>query len=216
MSNKSPLYTFKYIIIGDPSVGKSCLLNRFLNNSFSNEYEVTVGVEFGAKTIITSDQTIVKLQIWDTAGQESFKAVTKAYYRGAAVALVVFDITVRETFNSVGAWVDDCIANGNPDMTLVLVGNKIDCSNHRKVSSAEAEAYARDKRMMYFETSAKTGEGVENVFIKSAEFVLQKVRAGFIDIKSESSGIKVSTEKANPFQRAFLVSSKSSNRNCCK
>jgi len=102
-SNKT--FIFKYIIIGDPSVGKSCILNQFINDKFQDEYEITVGVEFGAKNIALKDGTWVKLQIWDTAGQENFKSVTRGYYRSSAVAIIVYDISSRKSFENVSDWI---------------------------------------------------------------------------------------------------------------
>ena len=95
MNEVSYVYVFKYILIGDPAVGKSCLLNQFLNNFFPEEYDVTVGIEFGAKVVELEDFQKVKLQIWDTAGQENFKSITRTYYKSSAVAIVVYDTTCR-------------------------------------------------------------------------------------------------------------------------
>ena len=99
-------YAFKFILVGDTGVGKTSLISRFITGQFNNEHEFTVGVEFGAKTISVNNR-IIKLQIWDTAGQEEFKAVTRSYYRSSAAALVVFDTTRRDTFRSVARWVED-------------------------------------------------------------------------------------------------------------
>lgn len=132
-------YMFKFIIIGDTGtvywsvgVGKSCLLLQFIDKRFRQKHEVTIGVEFGAKMITTDDKNI-KLQIWDTvwthttkAGQESFKSITRGYYRSAAGAILVYDITNLDSFKNVSRWLDEAKLNGNPEMTFVLVGNKCD------------------------------------------------------------------------------------------
>ena len=121
-------YLFKYIIIGDSAVGKSCLLLQFTDQRFKTEHDVTVGVEFGARTISLAGEQ-VKLQVWDTAGMESFKSITRAYYRGSAAALLVFDITNRPSFLSLATWLQEVQQNTSKQVTIVLVGNKADLSN---------------------------------------------------------------------------------------
>ena len=123
-------YLFKYIIIGDTGVGKSCLLLQFTDKRFRVHHDLTIGVEFGARTVQIAEKNI-KLQIWDTAGQESFKSITRSYYRGAAGALLVYDITRRDTFNHLTKWLDEVRLNGNPDMTIMLIGNKSDMDARR-------------------------------------------------------------------------------------
>ncbi|KVH92819.1 Small GTPase superfamily [Cynara cardunculus var. scolymus] len=123
-------YLFKYIIIGDTGVGKSCLLLQFTDKRFQPVHDLTIGVEFGAR-MVAIDSRPVKLQIWDTAGQESFRSITRSYYRGAAGALLVYDITRRETFNHLAGWLEDARQHANPNMTIMLVGNKSDLSHRR-------------------------------------------------------------------------------------
>ena len=183
-------YVFKYIIIGDPSVGKSCLLNQFINNKFSDEYQITVGVEFGAK-ILKLPKGSVKLQIWDTAGQESFKSITRGYYRSACVALIVYDITDRESFIHIENWLDECKANGNKEMTLILIGNKTDLEDDRKISREEGMAFAEKNGLIFYETSAKMGKGVDKIFEGGANNVFKKIESGKVDPENESYGIRL-------------------------
>ena len=214
MNNNVFKYVFKYIMIGNPSVGKSCLLNQFLNGQYAEEYEVTVGVEFGTKTIETSDKSRIKLQVWDTAGQENFKSVIRAYYRSTAAALVVFDLTVKSSFDSVQEWINECKANGNPEVILVLVGNKTDLATKRVVSREEAENFAKKSKMIYFETSAKSSEGVEELFIKTAEAVLAKIESGVIDPKVETFGVKLGVQApSSGFKKPILE--KNEKKKCC-
>ncbi len=119
-------YIFKYIIIGDSGVGKSCLLLQFLENSFKPNHEATIGVEFGTKVITLENGSNIKLQVWDTAGQDAFKSITRSYYRNAAGALVVYDISNRQSFQNIVKWLDEAKVNGNREMVLALVGNKSD------------------------------------------------------------------------------------------
>lgn len=115
----------KVLLLGDSAVGKTCLLMRFTDDRFSSQFISTVGVDFKSKVLALGGERI-KLQIWDTAGQESFRSITRSYYRGAAGALLVYDITRRETFNHLSRWLEEARQNGNPDMVIMLIGNKAD------------------------------------------------------------------------------------------
>lgn len=118
-------YLFKYIVIGDTSVGKSCLLLQFLEKKFKFDHDTTIGVEFGSKIINVRDKQI-KLQIWDTAGQETFKSITRSYYRGSIGVVLVYDITNRDSFNNVSKWLDETKSYANDKITVMLVANKTD------------------------------------------------------------------------------------------
>ena len=118
-------HLFRYIIVGDMAVGKSCLLLQFTDNKFRHQHELTIGVEFGAKKIDLNGKT-VKIQIWDTAGQEQFQAITRTYYKGAQGALLVYDITRKETFNHVTKWLEEVQSNSSKSITIILIGNKKD------------------------------------------------------------------------------------------
>jgi Ras-related protein Rab-2A len=118
-------YLFKYIVIGDTSVGKSCLLLQFLEKKFKFDHDTTIGVEFGSKIINVKDKHI-KLQIWDTAGQEAFKSITRSYYRGSIGVILVYDITNRDSFNNISKWLDETKSYANDKITVMLVANKTD------------------------------------------------------------------------------------------
>ena len=118
-------YLFKFIIIGDSSVGKSCLLNQFVSKEFSPTNDATIGVELGTK-LVTIGETKIKLQIWDTAGQEQFKSITRQYYKGAITAFLVYDITSRESFDGLRKWVADAREFASEEMLLSVIGNKCD------------------------------------------------------------------------------------------
>ncbi|KAL4376193.1 hypothetical protein GQ457_02G005000 [Hibiscus cannabinus] len=197
-------YLFKYIIIGDTGVGKSCLLLQFTDRRFQPVHDLTIGVEFGAR-MIDIDNKSIKLQIWDTvfsivddefslfhqAGQESFRSITRSYYRGAAGALLVYDITRRETFNHLAGWLEDARQHANANMTVMLIGNKCDLSHRRAVSSEEGEQFARENGLVFMEASAKTAQNVEEAFISTAAKIYKKIQDGVIDISNESYGIKL-------------------------
>ncbi|KAL5216492.1 hypothetical protein ABZP36_007893 [Zizania latifolia] len=183
-------YLFKYIIIGDTGVGKSCLLLQFTDKRFQPVHDLTIGVEFGAR-MITVDNNPVKLQIWDTAGQESFRSITRSYYRGAAGALLVYDITRRETFNHLASWLEDARQHATANMAIMLIGNKCDLSHRRAVSYEEGEQFAKEHGLMFMEASAKTAQNVEEAFIKTAGAIYKKIQDGVIDVSKESEGVKI-------------------------
>jgi len=187
-------YLFKFIIIGEAATGKSCILNRFLSDTFKKDSTHTIGVEFGSKIVPVGGYNI-KLQVWDTAGQERFRAVTKNYYRGAAGTILVYDVTSRETYNKVSSWVSDARTLANPDIAIVLVGNKIDLAQEREVTFMEASRYAQENDLMFLETSAYTGEGVQEVFLKCARTILTKIETGVLDPDSANSGIRLGSRK---------------------
>jgi len=167
-------YLFKYIIIGDTGVGKSCLLLQFTDKRFRQQHDLTIGVEFGARTIQIDNKNI-KLQIWDTAGQESFKSITRSYYRGAAGALLVYDITRRDTFTHLTRWLEEVRQNGNPDTTIMLIGNKSDQDSRRQVTTEEGERFARENGLIFIETSAKTAANVEEAFINTTTVIYNNI-----------------------------------------
>jgi len=189
-------YLFKFIIIGDAATGKSCLLHRFIDNKFMRDSTHTIGVEFGSK-IINIQGNNIKLQIWDTAGQERFRSVTRSYYRGAAGALLVYDITSRESYNHLSTWLEDARTLASAGIVIILVGNKKDLEDEREVTFIEASRFAQENNLMFLETSALTGDNVEEVFLKCARSIFSKVEAKAVDPKDSGSGI-VENNMARP------------------
>lgn len=204
-------YIIKYIIIGDTGVGKSCLLLQFTDKRFQPAHDLTIGVEFGTRFVLVDGKQI-KLQIWDTAGQESFRSITRSYYRGAAGALLVYDITRRETFNHLSTWLDDVRQHANPNTTIMLIGNKSDIETKRQVSREEGEKFARENELFFMETSAKAGANVEEAFVKTAEDIYEKIRLGTFDIANETNGIKLGPLQGNS---ALPNAVTANNGNCC-
>ena len=181
-------YLLKYIIIGNSSVGKSNLLLKFAHNKFLDEYQATIGVEFGAKNV-EIDNKIFRVQIWDTAGQENFRSITRAYYKNSVCALIVYDINNEDTFDSVQSWIQECKLQTPKTVTMVLVGNK--CDLECKVDRNKAKEIAEENGMLYFETSAKTGKGVDELFKKSAAKIKDNIEKNYYDLTNESCGVKI-------------------------
>ncbi|ORC88269.1 ras-related protein rab-2a [Trypanosoma theileri] len=173
-------YVFKYIIIGDSGVGKSCILLQFTDKRFEPLHDLTIGVEFGAR-VVTIQQKNIKLQIWDTAGQESFRSITRSYYRGACGALLVYDVTRRETFAHLQTWIEDAKANANTAIVIMLIGNKCDLEAKRQVSREEGEAFAKKNNLFFMETSAKTAQNIDDAFLKTATVIYENVQNGVVD-----------------------------------
>ena len=185
-------YAFKYIMIGDTGVGKSCLVLRLTDDRFKLHHELTIGVEFGSK-ILKLDDTQIKLQIWDTAGQEAFQSITRSYYRGIAGAVVVYDITRRKTFNNVTKWINDLKEECPDNCSIVLIGNKTDVKNsERKVSEKEGKLLAEKYNCNFIETSVKNNVNVEKAFQLITKDILTKVNSKDIII-DETNGITLPT-----------------------
>ncbi|XP_042652073.1 ras-related protein Rab-4A-like isoform X1 [Tyto alba] len=182
-------FLFKFLVIGNAGTGKTCLLHQFIEKEFKDVSNVTIGVEFGSK-IINVGGKYVKLQIWDTAGQERFSSVTKNYCRGAAGALLVYDITSRETYNALTNWLTDARMLASQNIVIILCGNKKDLDADREVTFLEASQFAQENELMFLETSALTGENVEEAFVQCAREILYKIELGELDPEGMGSGIQ--------------------------
>ena len=165
-------YIFKLILIGNSGVGKSCILQRYMKHTFQETYKCTIGVDFLMKSLIINGKT-VKLQLWDTAGQEKYKSMVSSYYRGANVALIIFDLTNHMSFDALPSWIENYYKNGPEQKNIILIGNKKDLEVERQVTQEEAETFAETNNMIYFETSAKDGENIDYVFNYAAEKLLE-------------------------------------------
>ena len=192
-------HLFRYIIVGDMAVGKSCILLQFTDNKFRHQHELTIGVEFGAKTITLNNKTI-NIQIWDTAGQEAFQAITRTYYKGAVGALLVYDITRKDTFTHVTKWLEEVKMNSSRSICIILIGNKKDLEEKRQVSYEEGENFAKENGLMFLETSAKTAYNVVEAFNLSAQAILNNVEKNGVDPTSGKTAVKLGPEAGNAKQ----------------
>lgn len=176
--------TLKFILVGNSGVGKTCLISRFIRDDFRPEYVATVGVAYEQKTISIGGDTYT-LQIWDTAGQELYHAITRKYYRDADCAIVVYDIVNQQSFETVEGWIRDVKSNAPTHCKIALVGNKLDCEAKREVTSGEGRCLAKEHNLMFWETSAATGQNVRDMFEEAAD---QARRAASV---SGPSGLKL-------------------------
>ena len=164
---------FKVVLVGDSFVGKTNIMSKYLKNEFHEDSKATVGVEFGSKQF-TIEGHSVKAQIWDTAGQERYKAITSAYYKGAKGAFIVYDITRKNSFESVERWVSDVISVADKKITIILIGNKSDLEDQRQVTKEEAEEKANKLEIAFMETSALSGDNLEKAFEKMIDEIYKK------------------------------------------
>lgn len=189
----------KLLMIGDSGVGKTCLLLRYANDSFSQTFITTIGIDFKIKTV-QIDNHVVKLQIWDTAGQERFRSMAPMYYRGAHAAIVVYDITCQTSFKDMHTWLDELEHNMTQDLVVFVVGNKLDCEASRQVTRQDAMDYVASRlanRGEYCEVSAKEDQGIDELFVniarrlvenkKDIEFTLKKRNSEYIRLNHDQT-----------------------------
>ncbi len=160
---------FKLVLLGDTAVGKSCLVVRFVRDEFFEFQEPTIGAAFLTQSV-QLDSSVVKFEIWDTAGQERYRSLAPMYYRGAAAAIVVFDLSNKDSYNGAKSWVKELLRRGDPNVVIALAGNKADLPpSQRKVDADEAAQYAEENGILYLETSAKNAANVKNLFVEIAK-----------------------------------------------
>lgn len=166
-------YHFKLLIIGDSGVGKTSLLLRFIEDSFTSNHLTTIGIDFKTK-MVKMKNSIIKLQIWDSAGQDRFKTITNSYYKGANGIILAYDVTDENSFHSIKNWLRQIEENTTKDIIKVLVGNKCD-KDDRKISFEEGEKLAEKSCISFFESSAKTNHYVNEIFIYFAQELLNEI-----------------------------------------
>lgn len=189
------VHHFKLVLLGDTAVGKSCLVVRFVRDEFFEFQEPTIGAAFLTQTVALDDAT-VKFEIWDTAGQERYRSLAPMYYRGAAAAIVVYDITNPDSFTGAKSWVKELQRRGDPNVVIALAGNKADLESRRKVEFEEANSYAEENGILHLETSAKNANNVKALFVEIAK--------------------KLPKNPPQPEREAFpLAAPQNDARNCC-
>jgi len=196
-------YAFKVILVGEAGVGKSCVLLQFTDHRFNPNCEATIGVEFGVRVFtrpIPGPRKPIKLQVWDTAGQCTYRSIVRSYYRGAAGVLLVYDVTRRETFNALEQWLNEVRensgvgANKEADPVILLAGNKCDLEKvgRREVTHVEGQKFAEKHGLLFAETSAKNAESVETAFGALTDGIFARIQAGTIHPdESGTNGIRL-------------------------
>ena len=171
------LYTFKLILLGDVSVGKTSILNRYINNTFEENCQCSVGVEFKVTSLILDNTTQVSLKIWDTSGQERYRALTRNYYKDSQGVILVYDVSSKTTFQHLKTWINDLEEFGSPDSQIIIVANKDDVSEaQRQVSKAEGEAFAEKQKLQFIEVSAKEGRNILILFEKITKKLVEQFK----------------------------------------
>ena len=164
---------FKVIVIGDSGVGKSCLSNKATKNVFDENYNATIGFEFFVFNI-KFDDTIVKLQVWDTCGQELYRTLITNFYRNSSLAILVYEINSKQTFENVDMWLKELRSHANPDVKIFLIGNKVDLEDQREVDTKTGESYSKQNKMnLFMESSAKTGFNAQKIFVEAARILYE-------------------------------------------
>jgi len=188
-------YTFKIVLIGNSGVGKSCLLQTFLQSNTDQTSQATLGVDFKICSIHIDDQ-IIKLQLWDTAGQERFRSMVNSYYKGAHAVLLVYDITNKQSFIDIDHWLFDVERHSDKNVTKILVGNKKDLEDERQVSIEEGQDYARQLKVSFFETSIQESEGVTRIFTTAAHQVNARFHMQTQSMRKNMRIARLSTAKS--------------------
>ncbi|KAG0233555.1 GTP-binding protein of the rab [Actinomortierella wolfii] len=193
-------FLFKLLLIGDSGVGKSCLLLRFADDTYTESYISTIGVDFKIRTIELEGKT-VKLQIWDTAGQERFRTITSSYYRGAHGIIVVYDVTDQDTFANVKQWLAEIDRYACEGVNKLLVGNKSDLTNKKMVEYTVAKEFADQLGIPFLETSAKSATNVEQAFMTMAKQIKDRMGAATVSNQGAANNkIKVGSGQQLPQQ----------------
>ena len=201
----------KVILIGDSGVGKTNIMSKFLKNQFLEDSKATVGVEFGSKLFIQQGHKI-KAQIWDTAGQEKYKAITSAYYKGSKGALVIYDITQKETFANIEKWVNDLKCKGDPKITIIIIGNKNDLEEKRQISKEQGEEKAKSFGCAFLETSAFSGDNIEKAFEMMVKEIYDKFTS---DIGGDDEEELDSNQKGEDLKLEKVNSDNNEKKKCC-
>ena len=191
VEEEPPLY--KILLLGDSTVGKTCFLLRYTDDTFIELHMATIGLDYRLKTIVLDNQKIVKVQLWDTAGQDKFRAITRNYYKGARGIILMYDITNIKSYDNIKKWINEIKDEISNEVTIILIGNKIDNEKERKIRKEQCEKLANDYNVPFFETSAKTGQGInESVF-----YLVQKIVEADPETKKRGKNLKIKTKKKN-------------------
>jgi len=201
--------SFKLIFIGDSGVGKSCLTTKAVKNNFEEYYQATVGFEFLTFNMKVNDK-VIKLQIWDTCGQEIYKSLISNFYRNSSLAVLIYAIDNKESFNHAENWLNDLKSQANPDVRIFLVGNKADLEDDRKVPKEDGERYKEEQHLdLFMETSAKTGHNARNVLVEAAKILYKDYLKFDENNKNDDNKLKINKGQA------LIKKDKKEKAGCC-
>ena len=210
-------FTFKIIVLGDPGVGKSCLTSRALKDKFEDKYAPTIGFEFLTYNVIIDSKTI-KLQIWDTCGQEMYRSLIANFYRNASLAMMVYSINSKESFSHINTWIKEVKLQSHPDIKIILIGNKSDLEENRQVTIEDAKEFIKENEISFFqETSAKTGKNTKEVFEEAAKILYKdhlNYKKRFYDLSfSDNTSVTSNNSNSIPDKKIKIVQRR--NNSCC-
>jgi small GTP-binding protein len=203
MSSDFTTNSFRVVVVGTSGVGKTAIVERLVMGDFKEESQPTIGVDFKSYTLQVDGES-VKLQIWDTAGQDRFRSVAKTYFRNAVGAILMFDLTNRQSFDELNIWINDLNTLAAPNAHIILIGNKLDLEEDRQIVESEAQGFAQRYNLVYFETSAKKGDNVAEAFVRLGTEILRKVKDG-----------QIMMVKPPPIAQLQEVERKSEHKKCC-
>ena len=191
-------FVFKILLLGDSEVGKSCFLMRYSDNVFVENYITTIGLDYKLKSVKLDSGKTIKVQLWDTAGQDKYRTIAKNYFKGSHGILLLYDITKQSSFNNIREWIQDIREEVSPKAIIFLIGNKIDLADQRKISKEKGIELAEEYKLPFFEASAKSGENVDEVF----KALYKKISEVYGDLEREI-GSKLNKRKKNQRKCCF-------------
>ena len=191
-------FVFKILLLGDSEVGKSCFLMRYSDNVFVENYITTIGLDYKLKSVKLDSGKTIKVQLWDTAGQDKYRTIAKNYFKGSHGILLLYDVTKQSSFQSIRDWIQDIREEVSQKAIIFLIGNKIDLVDKRKISKEKGIELAEEYKLPFFEASAKSGENVDEVF----KALYKKISEVYGDLEKEM-GTKLNKRKKNKRKCCF-------------
>ena len=185
--NKNSEISYKILLLGDSSVGKTCFLKRYIDNTFQDAYLSTIGFDFKYKFVTLKSGKQVKIQLWDTAGQERFRTIAKSYYKGAHGIVLIYDVTVKKTYDNIRKWLNQIKNEASRRISIILVGNKIDCDDKREVTKEEGQKLADSNQLPFYEASAKESININECF----QDLIEKIDENYININLNSEKLNI-------------------------
>ena len=209
---KTTYYKVKFIVVGNQAVGKTNLIHCFATGDFKADYAITLGIDY-LTSKVQIDNKNFQLELWDTAGSEKFRSITKGYYKNSTCAIIVYDITEEKSFQDVILWLEDCKKYTNKNIQLILVGNKIDLNFNRVITTEQGKQLADDNGMSFYETSALKGININDVFIDACKIISKNIDEGKYDLDDDSFGLrKCTTLNKYKFDKKDLDSNDNSSK----